>query len=81
MPKHRKHTPITSKAQQGAMGAAYSAKKGKTPVSKLFGPSLQMYKGMSGTELKSHLQESGGKKLPKKKGSGWTRIGRGTIVR
>ena len=31
----RKHTPIVSEAQRGAMGIAYAAKKGEVPVSKL----------------------------------------------
>jgi Protein of unknwon function (DUF3008) len=42
----------TSKAQQGAAGAALSAKQGDTPVSKLKGASQQMYKTMSKKELK-----------------------------
>jgi len=62
----RKHTPITSQAEQGAMGAAYSAKKGETPVSELGGVARQMYKSMTKGDLRSHLIESGGKKLPKK---------------
>ena len=65
--KHRKHTPIKSEAQRGAMGAAYAAKKGKIPVSKLRGVSKEMYKSMPAAELKRHLEESGRKKLPKKK--------------
>lgn len=64
--KHKKHTPITSKAQQGAMGVAYSAKKGKTIKGGLRGPAKQIKKGMTKIELKSHLKESAGKKLPKK---------------
>ncbi len=53
---HRKHTPITSKAQRGFFGAEYarkkSGKKGKTD--------------MSVEELKRHIKESKGKKLPKR---------------
>ena len=64
----RKHTPITSKAQQGAMGAAYAAKKGEMPKSKLRGPARGIAKSMPKTELKSHLEESKGKRLPEKKG-------------
>lgn len=52
--KHRKHTPIVSKKQQGFMGAELARKRvgksGKT--------------GMSKVTLKRHLEESGGKKLP-----------------
>ena len=63
--KHRKHTPITSKAQRGAMGAAYRFKKtGKGPLK---GPAKQMAKSMPKAELKRHLKESKGKRLPKKK--------------
>ena len=61
---HRKHTPIMSGAEQGAMGAAYAAKKGETPVSELGGVSKEIYKSMPKAELKRHLVESGGKKLP-----------------
>lgn len=66
MPKHRKHTPIVSKKQSGAMGAAYSAKKGEIPVSKLFGPSKEMYESMGTAELKRHLEEWGRKRKRKK---------------
>jgi len=52
--KGRKHTPIVSKKQRGFFGAEYArkkkGKKGKTKMSK--------------TELKRHLKESKGKKLP-----------------
>ena len=52
----RKHTPITSEAQQRFMGAELArkraGKKGKTD--------------MSETELSRHLKESGGKKLKRK---------------
>ena len=64
--KHRKHTPITSQSEQGAMGAAYSAKKGETPVSELGSVAKQMYESMTRGDLRSHLIESGGKKLPKR---------------
>jgi len=50
----RKHTPIVSKAQRGFFGAEYarkkSGKKGKTD--------------MSLAELKRHIKEVKGKKLP-----------------
>jgi len=62
----RKHTPITSEAEQGAMGAAYAAKKSKKPVSELGGPAKEIYKSMSKAELRRHLKEAGGKNLPKK---------------
>jgi len=63
---HRKHTPIMSGAEQGAMGVAYAAKKGEIPVSKLKGPSKEMYESMPRAELKRHLKESKGKDLPYK---------------
>ena len=60
MPKctQRKHTPITSEKQRGLFGSELARRKaGKEP---------QM-KGITTKELKSHLKESKGKKLPKKK--------------
>ena len=52
---HRKHTPITSEAQRGLMGAELrrrrTGKKGRMP-------------GITTAELESHLEESAGKKLP-----------------
>lgn len=54
---HRKHTPIVSKKQRGLMGAEYARRKA--------GKSGTM-QGITKTELKSHLKESGGKKLPAK---------------
>lgn len=52
----RKHTPITSKAQRGLFGAELSRRRsGKKP----------RMKGISTAELRSHLKESKGKKLPK----------------
>ena len=54
--KHRKHTPIITEAQRGLMGADY--KRGKEGKKKKT--------GMSQTELKRHLKEAKGKKLPKK---------------
>lgn len=52
---HRKHTPIVSEKQRGKFGAEYARRKaGKTPAM----PSITK------KELKSHLEESGGKKLP-----------------
>ena len=54
--KHKKHTPITSEAQRGFFGAEYArkkaGKKGKTDMSK--------------ATLKRHLEEAGGKNLPKR---------------
>lgn len=56
--KHRKHTPITSQAQQGLFGAELArrreGKEGKM-------------KGITTAELRSHLKESAGKRLPKRK--------------
>ncbi len=43
--------PAKSGAQQKAAGAALSAKRGDTPVSKLKGASKSMYKSMSEKEL------------------------------
>lgn len=43
--------PARSKAQQRAAGAALSAKRGKTPKSKLRGSSKQMEKSMTEKEL------------------------------
>jgi hypothetical protein len=55
---HRKHTPIVSKKQQGLFGAEYRRRKaGKKP----------RMKGITTAELRSHLKESRGKKLPTKK--------------
>jgi hypothetical protein len=55
--KHRKHTPIISKAQRGLFGAEYQRRKeGKKP----------RMKGITYKELASHLKEAKGKKLPKR---------------
>lgn len=53
--KHRKHTQITSKAQQGKFGAELRRRKE--------GKKSQM-KGITTEELRSHLKESAGKHLP-----------------
>jgi len=53
----RKHTPITSKAQQGLFGAEYARRKA--------GEKGKM-EGISTEELRSHLKESKGKKLAKR---------------
>lgn len=53
----RKHTPIVSKKQQGKFGAEYARRKA--------GKASRM-KGITKAELKRHLKESKGKKLPKK---------------
>ena len=56
--KHRKHTPIVSEKQRGFFGAELARKKaGKKTRTK-----------MSQAELKRHLKESKGKKLPAKTG-------------
>ena len=57
MPKHRKHTPIVSKKQRGLFGAELARRRA--------GKQTRM-KGITTKELRSHLIESGGKKLPKK---------------
>ncbi len=43
--------PAKSQAQQRAAGAALSAKRGDTPVSKLKGASKEMYDSMTQKEL------------------------------
>jgi len=51
----KKHTPITSKAEQGKFGMELASRRaGKAPK----------MPGITTTELKSHLHESKGKKLP-----------------
>lgn len=52
----RKHTPIVSKKQRGFFGAEYA--RGKAGKKKKT--------GMSQAELKRHLKESKGEKLPLK---------------
>ena len=53
----RKHTPITSEAEQGLFGSELarrrSGKEGRMP-------------GITTTELEGHLHESAGKNLPKR---------------
>jgi len=51
----RKHTPITSKKQRGLFGAELRRRKA--------GKKRRM-KGITTAELRSHLTESKGKKLP-----------------
>jgi len=52
---HRKHTPIVSEKQRGMFGAEYGRREaGKSP----------RMKGITTGELRSHLQEAGGKDLP-----------------
>ena len=59
MAKHKKHTPIVSQAQQGLMGAELNRRrKGKA----------RKMRGMTTKDLESHLEESKGKNLPKRKG-------------
>jgi len=55
--KGKKHTPITSEAQRGLMGAelARRRKGGKGLLSSI-----------TTDELESHLKESAGKKLPRR---------------
>jgi hypothetical protein len=55
---HRRHTPIVSESQRGLFGAEYQRRKeGKHP----------MMPSITTEELRSHLKESKGKELPKKK--------------
>lgn len=55
--KHRKHTPIVSKAQRGLFGAELRRRK--------LGMAPRM-KGISTADLIRHLKESKGKKLVKR---------------
>jgi hypothetical protein len=76
--KHRKHTPIVSKAQRGAMGAALAAKRGKRSKASLKGAAKGIARSMSEAELARHLEESKGKKLPartRRKRKLWVRPG------
>ncbi len=53
----RPHTPIKSKAQRGLFGAELARRRaGRAP----------MLPSITTAELESHLEESGGKKLPKR---------------
>ena len=61
--KKRKHTPLTSKAERGLYGAAYGAKKSGGPMPSYVPPSIAQ---LSMNILKGHLEESAGRKLPKK---------------
>ena len=56
--KGKKHTPIVSKKQQGKFGSELARRKA--------GKQRRM-KSITTKELRSHLKESKGKKLPKKK--------------
>ena len=60
--KHRKHTPIVSQAQRGAMGAALAAKRG-TAKKPLRAVARKIAASMSEAELSRHLKESKGRKL------------------
>ncbi|MDD5501974.1 MAG: hypothetical protein PHH26_00735 [Candidatus Thermoplasmatota archaeon] len=53
--KHRKHTPIVSKAQRGKFASELARRRA--------GKGRRM-KGITTAELEGHLEESGGKKLP-----------------
>ena len=55
---HRKHTEIVSQAQRGLMGSELARRRA--------GKASRM-SGMTTSELRSHLKESKGKKLPKRK--------------
>ena len=59
--------PAQSEAQQKAAGAALSAKRGDTKVSKLQGASKEMYDSMSESELED-LASTSHDNLPEKKG-------------
>ena len=53
----RKHTPIVSEEQRGLFGAEYARRK-KSKKRRM--------KGITKAELKSHLEEAGGKSLPER---------------
>lgn len=57
----RKHTPIVSRAQRGLFGAELARRKA--------GKKSRM-EGITSAELRSHLKESSGKRLPGRT-SGW----------
>jgi len=57
--------PSKSKSQQQAAGIALSAKRGETPVSKLWGAAKEMYDGMSEKELEDFASTKT-KNLPNK---------------
>lgn len=65
--KRRKHTPITSKAQQGLFGVVRAAQKGKKIKGGLRGPAKKAKKSLTVKETRGHLKESKGKKLPARK--------------
>ncbi|PKP80093.1 MAG: DUF3008 domain-containing protein [Alphaproteobacteria bacterium HGW-Alphaproteobacteria-18] len=56
-----------SEAQQKAAGAALSAKRGKTPKSKLQGASKEMYETMTEKELED-MAATKHDKIPERKG-------------
>lgn len=56
----RKHTPIVSKAQRGAMGAALAHKRTGKPVRAV---AKRIAASMSEAELSRYLKESAGRRL------------------
>lgn len=58
--------PATSQAQQKAAGAALSAKRGETPVSKLKGASRDMYDSKTEKQLEE-FAETDRRDLPDRK--------------
>lgn len=58
--------PAVSKAQHGAAGAAYAAKRGKKSVASLGGASRRMYEHMTAEQLK-HMIQTKTKGLPRHK--------------
>lgn len=60
--KHRKHTPIVSEKQRGAMGAALAAKRG-TAKKPLRAVAKSIAASMSEAQLSRHLKESKGREL------------------
>ena len=55
---HRKHTPIVSKKQRGLFGAELARRRVRK---------TRRMKSITTKELRKHLKESRGRKLPKRK--------------
>jgi len=62
----RKHTPIVSEAQRGAMGAALAHKRG-TATKPIRAVARRIAASMTEAELSRHLKESKGRKLAVRK--------------
>jgi len=62
----KKHTPIVSKAQRGAMGAALAYKR-DTATKPIRAVAKRIAASMSQAELSRHLKESKGRRLAVRK--------------